>query len=147
SGDLSALKKIGAKLAGGALDLQSYKSRPAVVGFKALLTGLPVGEWHLTIGNPYNPMMMIGNLICTGFEFELGGEMGVDDFPDELRFLVKLESGRPRDKGDLESMYLLGEGRGYYPPDGFDDIANLSASTTNDTSIKDLNTIKAQNEI
>jgi len=29
-----------------------------------LLVGEPVGEWHLTVGNPLNPIMVIGNLIC-----------------------------------------------------------------------------------
>lgn len=130
SGDLSALKKYAMKLGGAALDLKSAKSRPAVLGFKALLSGLPVGEWHMQIGNPYNPIMSVGNLICTGFEFEFGNHLGVDDFPDELKFIVNLKDGRPRDKGDVESVFNMGEGRMYYPPTGVLDVGNLSASTS-----------------
>lgn len=131
SGDLSALTGV---LKGGAakiMDLKAAKSRPQIIGFKALLTGLPVGEWHLTVGNPYNPFMSIGNLICTGFSFSMDGHMGVDDMPSELKFTVSLESGRPRDKGDLESIFNLGQGRSYLPPIGLVDVGNTSASTTN----------------
>jgi hypothetical protein len=41
---------------------------PSIEGMRALLTGEPVGNWHLTVGNPLNPMMVIGNLICTGMK-------------------------------------------------------------------------------
>ena len=36
---------------------------PYLQGLKALLIGDPVGEWHVTIGNPLNPIAMIGNLV------------------------------------------------------------------------------------
>lgn len=129
SGDLSALTGI-AKGGGSALmDLQARKTRPQVLGFHALLTGLPVGEWHVTIGNPYRPIAMIGNLICSGFDFEMDGQLGVDDFPDLLKFTVNLKNGRPRDKGDLESIFTYGEGRSYYPPSGFIDVTNSTSAT------------------
>jgi len=78
------------------------------------LTGEPVGEWHLVIGNPMNPIAMIGNLICTDIDFEFNDELGADDFPTELTINVKLKHGRPRDKGDIESMFNYGNGRMYY---------------------------------
>ena len=37
---------------------------PHINGMGALLIGEPVGEWHLTVGNPLNPIMVCGNLIC-----------------------------------------------------------------------------------
>lgn len=46
-----------------------------------------------------------------------------------MKYTVNLKSGRPRDKGDLESMLIGGEGRTYYPPSGFIDVTNKSAST------------------
>lgn len=129
SGDLSALKGV---IGGGAsmmMDLQAAKSRPKIVGLHALLSGLPVGEWHLTVGNPHHPILMIGNLICKGFEMEYSGNLGVDDFPSDFKFTVKLSHGRPRDKGDIESMYNFGEGRIYYSPAGIADVSNMSSAT------------------
>ena len=129
SGDLSSLTGFGKKAGSALLDLQSAKTRPKAVGFHALLSGLPVGEWHVTIGNPYRPIMRIGNLIVEGFDMNLDGHLGVDDFPEHLKFIVNLKSGRPRDKGDLESMFNEGQGRIYYPPKGFIDVANSSSVT------------------
>ena len=131
SGDLSPLTDILKGAGTAVMDMKRAKSRPQVIGFKALLTGLPVGEWHMTVGNPYKPILSVGNLICESFELSLSEELGVDDFPEELMFTIDLKSGRPRDKGDLESMLSMGNGRTYYPPKDFIDITNMSASTTN----------------
>lgn len=127
--DFSALGGVAKKAAFRIMDLKRAKSRPKVIGFHALLTGLPIGEWHMTIGNPYRPIMMIGNLICKGFEFEMSDHLGADDFPSVLKFTVNLEHGRPRDKGDVESMFGMGGGRMYYPPEGLMDITNISTAT------------------
>ena len=94
------------------------KSRPQILSFRSLLTGAPIGEWHLVVGNPLNPIAMIGNLIVTDMEIEFGDVLGADDFPTEVMFTVKLQHGRPRDKGDLESMLNQGNGRLYYGING-----------------------------
>ena len=53
-----------------------------MLSIRALLTGEPVGEWHLMVGNPFNPMLMIGNLILDSANLKIEDEMlGVDDFP------------------------------------------------------------------
>jgi hypothetical protein len=98
---------------------------PYLTGFKALLTGEPVGDWHITIGNPFNPIAMIGNLICQGVEVEFGNEIGPDDFPLEITFTVKLEHGMPRDKDSIQSMFNRGMGRIYAVPDEFKSSADF----------------------
>jgi len=130
-----ALKKLatsGAKLA--AAEQIRKKGRPAMLGFKALLQGAPVGEWHLMIGNPFNPFMMIGNLICTGITFTFGNTFGIDDFPEELVAKITLEHGKPRDKGDIESMFNRGGGRLHYAYFGEQEAWNTT-SATRDTKI------------
>jgi len=129
---ISALKQ----LAGGGLKVLMTElgkgKAPSIVSFKALLTGEPVGEWHLVIGNPYNPIAMIGNLIVTGADFSFNDVLGTDDFPTELTVTINLEHGRPRDKGDIESMFNKGMGRVYYlirMPKV--DILNSSSATRN----------------
>jgi len=98
-----------------------------VSGLKAILTGDPVGEWHLTVGNPFNPMMVIGNLICTGVKFEFNEELGPDDFPTELKATISLEHGMPRDRDAIESMFNGGGGRLYSLPPGYE--KSLSSSS------------------
>lgn len=93
---------------------------PYLRGLRALLTGEPVGEWHVTIGNPLNPIAMIGNLICTSVEVEFGDELGPDDFPTEIKFTVNLDHGMARDRDSIESVFNRGMGRIYDLPDEFD---------------------------
>lgn len=90
---------------------------PQVSGMKALLTGEPVGNWHLTVGNPLNPIMVIGNLICTDMKVEAGEELGPDDFPMELKVTYTIEHGMPRDKAGIQSMFNRGNGKIYKLPD------------------------------
>lgn len=90
---------------------------PQVEGMRSVLLGLPVGNWHLTIGNPLNPIAVIGNLIVQDVNFEFGEELGPDDFPDELNCTVTLEHGMPRDLASIESMFNNGAGRIYQAPD------------------------------
>ena len=58
---------------------------PWLTSAHALLTGDPVGDWHLTIGNPLNPIAMIGNLIVEDAEYEFSNELGPDDFPIKMQ--------------------------------------------------------------
>ena len=47
---------------------------PQINGLKALLTGEPVGNWHLMVGKPLNPIMTIGNLVCTDMQVSVSDE-------------------------------------------------------------------------
>jgi hypothetical protein len=79
----------------------------------SLLTGAPIGEWHLTIGNPCNPIAMIGNLICKNVKITFGDVLGPDDFPTTLKATYDLEHARHRERGEIESIFNRGDGRLY----------------------------------
>ena len=119
---------------------------PYLTNMRALLTGEPVGDWHLTIGNPMNPIAMIGNLICTNIEVEFNDAAGLgpDDFPLEFSVTVSLEHGMPRDRDAIESMFNLGNGRIYEMPENFissaDTETDVDAHTgeNNDGTVKNL---------
>lgn len=134
SGDFSALKGVISGVGGAMIEASTYNSRPKQIAIHSLLSGLPTGEWHLTIGNPLHPIARIGNLIVEEFSIELGDELGMDDFPTELKYTVKLKSGRPRDKAELESMFIDGGGRAYNPPHGFMDIINHTSATSSNAN-------------
>jgi hypothetical protein len=79
----------------------------------SILTGAPIGEWHLTIGNPCNPIAMIGNLICDEVDISFGDVLGPDDFPTTLKAKFTLKHGRDRERGEIESIFNRGDGRLY----------------------------------
>jgi hypothetical protein len=93
---------------------------------KAFISGEPTGDWHLTIGNPLNPIAMMGNMICDNSTMTLGKGLGYDDFPMEVKFEIDLKHGKPRDKGDIENMFNAGQGRTYASAANEKDILNLA---------------------
>jgi hypothetical protein len=101
----------------------------------SLKTGAPVGEWHLVVGNPMNPVAMIGNLVCRGVQIEFGEVLGPDDFPAEIKVTITIEHGMPRDKAGIESMFNKGRGRIYALPKGYEQSLASSSQSPVDTSI------------
>ena len=79
----------------------------------SVLTGAPTGEWHLVVGNPCNPVAMIGNLVCQNLQISFGETLGPDDFPTEITATITLKQARERERGEIESMFNRGEGRLY----------------------------------
>jgi hypothetical protein len=102
-----------------AMAKKSAGAVPYLRGLKAILTGEPVGEWHLTVGNPLNPIALIGNLICEGIDVEFNEELGPDDFPTEMKITVKLKHAMARDRDAIESVFNRGMGRIYELPDNY----------------------------
>lgn len=112
-------------------------NKTIVQGTKATINGSPTGEWHLQVGNPFAPMMMIGNLWCTSAVFNFNDDLSADDFPTELKVTLKLDFGQPRDASSVQSMFNAGGGRIYYPyPSGKD--VNASSTFYNTEYIYDI---------
>lgn len=111
----AAAKKIGATvqdlqlgqvLLGNALN---KLGRPALYTFDSLLSGANVGLWHVTIGNPKNPIAVFGNLIMTSCKVTHSGPLGIDDFPTDLHVTVSLKHATPRDSVGIQKMYTKGQ--------------------------------------
>lgn len=119
------LQNILTQKIGGLMDTFSGgQQNPGSQVPQALLSAEPTGYWHVTVGNPMNPIAIMGNMICKDNEFVLGGGLGYDDFPMEFKVKVKLEHGKPRDRSDIENMFNMGHGRIYAAP--ADDVLNIA---------------------
>jgi len=88
--------------------VQNQLGRPALYAVNTILSGDPVGLWHVTIGNPRNPIISMGNMIIANSQIEHYGPLGLDDFPTGLKVSVTLRHGHPRDMLDIEKMYTQG---------------------------------------
>lgn len=107
---LNALNNLGGMLVGGILN---KLGRPARQMVYSLLSPAPVGFWHVTIGNPYHPIMSLGNMILKSTTIEHYGPLGLDDFPTGLKVTCELERGKPRDIRGIEQIYMHGNDRIY----------------------------------
>jgi hypothetical protein len=125
-------------LVGGQL-MDLFGSPQGATVLNAFLTGDPTGQWHLTVGNPMNPAMVIGNLGLQNAKFEFEGPLGYEDFPTKLKVTVTLKPGRPRDKSEIESMFNTGKGRMYILPEGTKDVAFINKSAYGNKDTKNMN--------
>jgi hypothetical protein len=76
-------------------------------------TGMPSGIWHVTIGNPKNPILSCGDLVVRTSTLELGKELGYNDFPNSFTCKYELFSARSRGRDELERIFNAGRGRVY----------------------------------
>jgi hypothetical protein len=114
---LAGSKIVSDPLGTGAKVLQAGLMRPDLLGnaipelisIKSALSDRPVGEWHITVGNPMNPIFVMGDLICSEVKMAWDDEIGPDDFPTGVTFTVTLKQGKPRDKTAIERMLNHGQ--------------------------------------
>ena len=79
----------------------------------ALLSGNPSGFWHVTVGNPLDPIAMMGNMAVNKTTVQFSDALGYDDFPTEIKFTVDLEHCMPRENAHIENMFNGAKGRFY----------------------------------
>lgn len=103
----NAIKSVGGNIAsraaGSAMDKMG---RPQAQATMALLTGDDTGEWHVTIGNPTRPILSLGNMILENTEIQFKGPLNKDDFPTKLMVTCSLKPARPRDRDDVQMMFV-----------------------------------------
>ena len=81
---------------------------PGFIQQRASVADIPTGNWHLTIGNPMNPIMRIGNLVVRSCSLTFGDELGPDDFPIDMKFDVTVSPTKPRDARDIRRTFNTG---------------------------------------
>ena len=122
-----ALQGLMGNLFGGNVGVAGEAEAPV-----ALLSGAPTGYWHVTIGNPLDPIAMIGNMAVTKTTVQFNDVLGYDDFPTEIKFTVELEHCMPRDSAGIENMFNGAKGRFYSFTDAgmlnkFVEVDNMAA--------------------
>lgn len=86
----------------------------------SIMTGAPTGFWHITIGNPFSPIITWGNLICTEATITFTNTLGEDDFPDGFDVKIVLQPARPLDRDEISSKFNNTYGGIYRAPNQAD---------------------------
>lgn len=136
-GLLNTIKNIANQLGGMIIGgMLNQLGRPVKQQVNSLLSPAPIGFWHLTIGNPFHPIMSVGNLVITNCTIEHYGPLGLDDFPTGLKVTVELDRGKSRDIRDIEKLYMHGNDRIYSPmgPKIYDMYKNAKEYKNNGSS-------------
>ncbi len=107
---MNLVNSFGGMLLGGFLNAMGRPQKQAV---NSLLSPAPVGLWHVTIGNPFHPIMSIGNLILENTKITHAGPLGLDDFPTKLIVDCTLKTAKGRDSNLIEQLYNGGAVRIY----------------------------------
>lgn len=68
-------------------------------------TGMVVTPWHLTIGNPYSPVISMNNIKVDNVEITLGKEMMFNDLPKYINVSIKISQARNMGKQEILRMF------------------------------------------
>lgn len=90
-----------------------YKMRWPLKSSIAMMCGINSTPWHLTIGNPYSPIINIGNIHVRGVDVKLSDELGFNDMPARINVGIDASLGRPLGRSELERMLNNGYKRVY----------------------------------
>ena len=74
-------------------------------GSISMLTGDPTTPWHLTIGNPYAPLLSMNNIHVTKVDIKGGNEMGHNDLPKIMQVTISMKEGRNLGKQEIFEMF------------------------------------------
>jgi hypothetical protein len=119
---------MGKNIIGGGL-MDMFGSPQGGEAVNAFLTGDATGQYHVTVGNPLNPIAVVGNLYCDKTDFKFSGPLSYEGFPTELEMTMSLKPARPRDKADIEKMFNGGAQRMYLTP-----VAGVDTNLTQDNT-------------
>lgn len=122
-GDTSAAKTAAVALKSfieGGLDTllagSVYRYRWPLRGSIGLMSGLSTTPWHLTVGNPFSPILSMGNVYVDNVDIKFSSEMGFQDMPKSINVNIDLKQGRPLGKWEIERLFNNQYGRIYSKP-------------------------------
>lgn len=76
-------------------------------------TGMVVTPWHLTIGNPYSPVISMNNIKVDNVDISFGKEMMFNDLPKYIHVTIKISQARNMGKQEMARMFGVTYKRDY----------------------------------
>lgn len=81
------------------------KYRWPLKGAIAVGTGMATTPWHLTIGNPYSPVLSINNIVVKDVNLSAANDFSFNDIPKELKVTIEIELGRNLGGQEISQMF------------------------------------------
>lgn len=119
------LKNVATTLLAGTV----MKYRWPIRGSLALMTGLPTTPWHLTIGNPYAPVISLNNIVVDNVDIALGSEFGFGDIPVNVTATINMSLGRSLGRQEIDYAFNNSYKRVYGKPTS-EDVAKAQEKKT-----------------
>ena len=114
-----------------------YRYRWPLIGSIGLMSGLSTTPWHLTVGNPFSPILSMGNVYLeNGVDLKFSNELGFQDMPKRVDVTIDLKMGRPLGRWEIERMFNNQYGRVYSKETELN--KTLSPTTPKDVSFEKL---------
>lgn len=101
-----------------------YKYRWPLIGSIGVMSGLATTPWHLTVGNPFSPILNMANIVVNNVDMKFSSEMGFNDMPKRVEATIDIKMARPIGSSEINRMFNNQYGRIYSKP----------TTTTTDTS-------------
>jgi len=76
-------------------------------------SGAPSAPWHITIGNPKNPIFSSGDMVIQNAKVKMGNTLGFNDLPTKIEVSFEIESARNLGIQEIFSKFNTGGGRQY----------------------------------
>jgi len=89
------------------------KYRWPLKGSIALMSGINTTPWHLTIGNPYSPIINTGNILVSNVDLKMSNDLGFNDMPVRIDVTISASLARPLGKQEIEKLFNNGYKRNY----------------------------------
>lgn len=83
------------------LNAALYRFRWPLRSSLALTTGQNTTPWHVTIGNPLNPILSMANVVVDNGNVDLNNELGFNDIPTKINLSFNISQGRSLGKQEI----------------------------------------------
>jgi hypothetical protein len=81
------------------------KYRWPLIGSLGASTGENTTPWHLTIGNPYSPIISVGNIIVESVNVKGSNEFSYNDMPTKIDVDITMKLGRNLGGQEIYQMF------------------------------------------
>jgi hypothetical protein len=90
-----------------------YKYRWPLIGSIGVMSGLSTTPWHLTVGNPFSPILNMANIVVNNVDMKFSSEMGFNDMPKRVDAVIDIKMARPIGSSEINRMFNNQYGRIY----------------------------------